>query len=52
MNDFESCSEGSRFYEQLKAMVDINNSVLWAQETRYYEKLMEMDNMKDSGSWA
>ena len=52
MNDFESCAEGSRSYEKLKSMVDINNSMLWAQDTRYYEKFMAIDNMEDFGSWA
>ena len=29
MNNFESCIEGSRSYEQLKAIVDINDFMLW-----------------------
>ena len=33
-------------------MVDINDFMLWAQDTRCYEKLMEMDDMKDSKLWA
>ena len=52
MNDFESCAKGSGSYEQIKVIVDINNSMLWAQDTRCYEKLMDMDDMKDFGSWA
>ena len=32
--------------------MDINDSMLWAQDTRGYENLMVMDDMKDSGSWA
>ena len=33
-------------------MVDINDSMLWAQDIRCYEKLMAMDDMKDSRLWA
>ena len=50
MNDFESCAEGSRSYEPLKAMVDINNSMFEALNIRCHEKLMAMDDMKDFGS--
>ena len=38
MNDFGSWAQGPTNYEQLKVVVDINNSELWAQASTCYEK--------------
>ena len=36
MNDFGSWAQASRFYEQLKAMVDMKYYELWVQGSRFY----------------
>ena len=37
MNDSRSWAQGSKFYEQLKVVVDMNDSRLWSQGSRCYE---------------
>ena len=40
LNDSESCAQGSRCYEQLKAMDDMNNSWSWTYDSKYYDNSM------------
>ena len=46
MRDLGLWGQGSRCYEQLKAMDDMNNSGSWAQGSRCYEQLRVIDDMK------
>ena len=52
MNDFESSSQGFRFYECLMAMVDMISSWSLSQGFRCYEQLRVMVNMNDFGLLA
>ena len=45
-------AQGSRCYEQLRAMYDMNNFGLWAQGSKCYEQLGPIDGMKDSRSFT
>ena len=45
MNDSSSSIEGSRCYEQLRAMVDKNEFGLRAQGSRCYEQIKAIDGM-------
>ena len=45
-------AQGSRLYEQVKVVDDMNNSQSWAQGSRYYEQLKVVINMNDSKLWA
>ena len=40
----------SRWYELLKALVEVNNSRSWAQGSRCHEQVRVMNDMNDSGS--
>ena len=42
-------TEGSRFYEQLRVVDDINDSRLWAQASKCSEQLKAVDDMNDLG---
>ena len=46
MNDFGSSTHGSKCYEHLRSMVDMNKGF------RCYKQLKLMDDMSYSGSWA
>ena len=50
MNDSSSWDQASRFYEQLKAMIDKKDSKLWGQGFRCYEHLRAIIDMNDFGS--
>ena len=43
---------GSRYYEQLKIVDDMNNSESWAKGSKYNEKLKVVFDMNDFGSPA
>ena len=43
-------AQGSTNYEQLKAVLDINNSRSWAQAFACYEKLRVVNDMNDFAS--
>ena len=45
-------AEGSRCYERLKVVVDMNDSESWGIGSRFYEQLRFVDDMNDSWSWA
>ena len=46
------CELSLKYYEKLKAMVDINKSKSWAQDYWYYELLRVVDEMGYFWSWA
>ena len=50
MNDSKLWAHDSRYYEQLKDVLDMNNFGLWAQGFGCYEQLRVIDDMNDSGS--
>ena len=52
MSNFRSRAQGSKYYEQIKIMVDVNDSESWAQGSRRYEQLSAVVDMNDSGLWA
>ena len=47
MNDFESGTQASRCYEQLRVVVDMSKSRSLAQSSRCYEELLVVIDMKD-----
>ena len=49
MNDSGSWTHKSKYYEQLKVMIDKNESGFWAQGCRCYEQLKTMDDMNNLG---
>ena len=51
MNDSRSWTQGSKWYEQLRIIVDMNDSGLWSQGFRCYEQLKVVDDICYSGSW-
>ena len=44
--------KGSRYYEQLRVVDDMNDSESWEKGSGYYEQLNAMVDMNDFGSWA
>ena len=42
-------AQGSRCYEQIWAMVEMNYSESWAQGSYFYEQLRAVNDMKDYG---
>ena len=52
MNKSKSWAQRSRCYEQLKAMVDMNDSGLWVKRPICYEQFKDVDDMNDSVWWA
>ena len=48
MNKFGLWAQGSANYEQLKVVVEINNSGSCAQASTCYEKLKVLNEMDDS----
>ena len=49
MNDLRLWATGSRSYEQLRAMDDLNDSGSWDEATRYFEQLKAIIDLKDYG---
>ena len=49
MNDFVSCAHGSRCYEQVRVMDEMNDSKLLGQGYRFYEQLYTVVEMNDYG---
>ena len=45
-------AQGSRWHEQFRAMVDMNDSRLWVKGSRCYEQFRDMDDMNNSVWWA
>ena len=41
----------TKFYEQIRVMVDMKGFESWAQGSRSYEKLKVVDDMNDLGSY-
>ena len=52
MKDLGKWAQGSRFYEQVGVMDDMNNSQLWAQGFRCNEQLRVVVDMKDFEPWG
>ena len=52
MNDSGLWAQGSRYYEQLRVVVDTNDSSSWAHDSKCYEQLKAMNDINYSGSWA
>ena len=50
MKDSRLWAQGSRFYEQLKVVGEINNFGSWSQAYRCYEQLFTVVDMNDFGS--
>ena len=49
MNDSGSWAHKSKYYEQLKVMIDKNESGFWAQGCRCYEQLKIVDDVNNLG---
>ena len=45
MKDYESWALCYKYYEQLRVMVDKNDSRLWSQGSSFYEQLRVVYNM-------
>ena len=45
MNDSKSFAQGSKCYEQIKGVADIDDFGSWAQGSRWYEQLTVLDYM-------
>ena len=50
MNDSSSYAQGSRCFEELRAMDDMNEFGSWAQGSKCNEQLSVVDDMNDLGS--
>ena len=48
MNDSSSWDQASRFYEQLKVVIDKKDYELWAYGSKCYAQLKTIDDKKDS----
>ena len=48
LNDSRLWAEGTKCYEQLMVVVDINDFGSWAHDSIYNEKLEAVDEMNDS----
>ena len=52
MNDYGSWTQGTRWYDQLRAIIDMKSSTRDFKGLDVLEQLRVMDDMNDSGSWA
>ena len=52
INDSGSWAQGSRYYTQLRVVIDMNDSRSWANDSKCYEQLKVVNDINYSRSWA
>ena len=52
MKYYKSWAQGSIYYEQLRVVVDMNDSRSWAHNSKCFEQLKVVNDINYFGSWA